>query len=649
MRISDLHIEIIKRCQKSPIFFLKNFGKTKHPSAGVIPLNPFHYQKKALDTFRKERFVIFRKTRQAGASKISGAYALWRALFFANKTILIVSRTDEDAMTFLRENIRFLFDHLPPWMRELWAPTKNNEHEMVFPNGSRIRSLTSHPDVLRSNASSLNIIDEAAFIENMGLMWQAGFPTLMHGGSCIVISTVSGVGTWYWNTWEDAKAGTNKFCPLTIEWWDMDWRIDFRDELTGEPRFISPTHEIRKCETPDEIVKYGPYWSPWLEEQWQGLQERGEDYKFRQEVLAEFAGSGNTILDQRVIAYIGTTVDNNYKITKGNQSYEHPVKVGESIIINFGNDDVSSIQKDIGLWVWREPIRPVRAVYEGGKLIKPAIPGHTYFGGVDLMTGRGGDYHALEMFDLDTMEQVAELMMRCLPRDFKYVIDFIGRWYNNAQLVVELNNGGVNTVDDLHMELMYPNLWRDIKFNDKPSNKSGVSVQYGNYGFNTGSSTKPRLNKSLLDHLRADDQGLKIYSSRLHKQLQIYVRKRDKQGRDTNKTEAESGPGNHDDLVMATGLALIGLPSALSYRADGLMPITVDNLSAVQEVSIDSIAGRMDQHVLAPLAGFGEPNIDDTIQRQLLNFANQLGALPLASEMHPVHDKPKYYSIQKSR
>ena len=55
---------------------------------------------------------------------------------------------------------------MPDWMKQVWKPVKQNEHELCFPNGSRIASLTSHPDVLRSNASSLNIIDEAAFYRN---------------------------------------------------------------------------------------------------------------------------------------------------------------------------------------------------------------------------------------------------------------------------------------------------------------------------------------------------------------------------------------------------------------------------------------------------------------------------------------------------
>jgi hypothetical protein len=153
MGFTTQQIDIIKRCQQSCNFFLRNFGKIKHPSAGILPFYPFSYQRNAIKAFRENRLNIFRKCRQAGASKIAGAFALWFGMFYPNKKILIVSRKNDDAMGFLRENIVFPYNNLPEWMKQLWEPQKINEHEIVFPNNSHIQSLTSHPDVLRSHAS----------------------------------------------------------------------------------------------------------------------------------------------------------------------------------------------------------------------------------------------------------------------------------------------------------------------------------------------------------------------------------------------------------------------------------------------------------------------------------------------------------------
>ena len=103
-------------------------------------------------------------------------------------------------------------------MRELWKPETINEHTLAFSNGSSIKSLTSSPDTLRSNASSLNIIDEAAFIDKMEDMWSGGWSTLQHGGSVIIVSTPRGVGNWYWKVWTGAVDKQNDFNPIIINW-----------------------------------------------------------------------------------------------------------------------------------------------------------------------------------------------------------------------------------------------------------------------------------------------------------------------------------------------------------------------------------------------------------------------------------------------
>jgi hypothetical protein len=644
MAFTSAQAQVIRRCKDSTIFFLKNFGKTKHPSAGMLPFNPFGYQRIALKAFRKHRYNIFKKCRQTGASKIAGAYALWFAMFFSNKTILIVSRTDGDAINFLSENIVFLFRHLPQWMQDAWKPIKENEHEIRFPNGSRIKSLTSHPDVLRSNASSLNIIDEAAFIRDMGTMWAAGQPTLIHGGSVIVVSTTCGVGGWYWSTWTDAVAGLNNFNPINIDWWDMDWEIRYRDDMTGEIKVIAPIAGIRDCETPEEIEKYGPKWSPWLEEQYRELQERGEAWKFKQEILAEFVGSGSTIIDAKVLAYLATIISDEFKRVKGLQTYVHPVK-NEHIKINFNGGNRRELDKDEGLWVWRKPNYGMRPVYDGKRIVKHGIPPHRYVIGIDIATGKGRDYFGLEVLDVDAQEQVAEMMIRTLPKYFKLLADYIGRWYNNALMVIERNNGGDAFIDDMRYDLMYPNLWRKTDINDRPTRgQKRNSIKVAEYGFYTGQASKPTLNKALIDYLQPEG-GYKVYSRRLLKQLQIYVRKKDRAGRDTDKTEAEEGPGNHDDLVIGLGLACIGINDAATQISGGLIPFQESMQGDLGIIEGQESHIKLDQTVLAPMGGFVEIPPDVSIPSEIIRFAEQLGALPTSIENMPPVNRQKHKLI----
>lgn len=779
--------EVIRRSQESVSWFLSNFGRLKHSSAGILPFRPFSYQKHAIKCFRKHRLNIFRKCRQcfrgdqmvwgplgpkridsikvgdlvysynsstgrldivpvqevydngemevcevrstsghvsvstldhhyftydgeveaqnltqndrlleindqleidhtrgkidtviktgeiarvydirvpphdnyiidgavvhnSGISKISGAFATWYAMFHSHKTILIVSRRNEDAMGFLRDHIVFLFEHLPPWMQEVWKPVKQNEHEIIFPNGSRIQSLTSHPEVLRSSSASLNIIDESAFIQGMDTMWAAGWPTLQHGGSVIVISTTNGVGGWYWSTWTDAEAKVNGFNPIMVNWWDMDWAIEYKDPLSGEWKRIAPCDGIRKCKDKHEINKYGPYWSPWLEEQYRALQDQGDSWKFDQEILASFVGSGNTVLSKEVLAYIQTTIKEPAQKVKGFQTYVHPVN-REVEEIDFNFDD-----PDEGFWVWHKPVAAKPIKRRGGLVVDSGSAAHSYVMGIDIATGKGRDFSTIEVFDINTMEQVAEFMARCLPREFLKYIDRIGRWYNCALAVVERNNGGDTLIDSMRHDLMYPRIWRKKDINDKPrpqGSKTIRALKVASYGFSTSVASKPTLNKYLIDYIRDAEDSYKIYSSRLLKQLQTYVRKRDRTGRDTNRTEAEEGSGNYDDLVIATALALLGTSDGFILDAGNLMPVgSNSDFKSIAGPSIFSDDGQVNRQksftdhggssLLMPMSLAPDEIPEVSVQRHIDNYTMQLGGIPI-SQGRPIVTPSKYF------
>jgi len=648
--------QTISYCKKSCIWFLSNFVKVRHPNAGILPFKPFAYQKKAIEAFREHRFNIFKKTRQCGISKISGAFALWFAMFNSNKTILIISRTNDDAMGFLRDNIVFPFNNLPDWMKEVWNPDpsnggKLNEHEVVFPNGTRIKSLTSAPNVLRSNASSLNIIDEAAFIRDMDILWTSGWSTLSHGGRAIVISTTNGAGGWYYDTWNDAINKSGVFNPIIVNWWDMDWNIEYVDPLSGNKIRIAPRDNIRECKTQEEIEKYGPYWSPWLENEYRGLQQKNETWKFKQEILADFIGSGNTVIEAGALAQVGKTVTNPIKIVSGIQNYVHPMTgVEEQLNFSFSGEEE-------GLWIWNEPVtfKPDKLV--NGKIVEKGRNAHSYVMGVDLATGKGRDYSAIEVFDIDTMEQVAEMMVRCLPTEFTKFIDRIGRWYNTALAVVERNNGGDIVIDLLKLEYCYPRLWRRKEVNDRPSagnNHRQKPLKVKAYGFSTQGNSKPTLNKYLMDYIRSDDSGYIIKSDRLFKQLNTYVRKRDSSGKDTDKTEAESG--NYDDLVISTGLAFIGSNDSYVTDAGNLIPAANGMSLSFEGTTIMSndyiVKNQKDfiekggNQLIAPMSSDIDDAPETAIQRQLDAYTLELGAIPMVNG-RPIIVPNKSFYVKK--
>jgi len=635
-------IKVIKRCQKSPAFFCDNFAYVKHPKLGKIPFRLFSYQKKCLAQFLKNKYNIFRKVRQCGASTISGAYALWYGMFHNNKTILIVSKRDLDAMEFLNKHVKFVFDNLPEWMKNLWVVTQKNEHTLAFANGSVIRSLTSSPDTLRSNASSLNIIDEAAFMPHMDAMWASGQPTLQHGGSVICISTANGIGNWYWKTWTEAVDKENDFNPILINWWDMDWRLEFTDELSGEYTIIAPTDRIRSCKDEKEKEKYGPYWSPWLETQYRQLATRGSDHKFRQEILAEFIGTGNTVLSRAALLHVQDTVEAAKELgcqTIGMADYVNP---------NTGEMETLDFQEEMMIWKPPYTKKMAKKAIETAKFagVLQDLPeadkrAHAYVIGADTSTGEADDYSSIEVFDIDTQEQVAELKIKALPKTFAKMIDFVGRWYNNAFVVPERTGIGASVCIELDHDLLYPNLYRHKKV------AASLKVRYQQIGYPTNNVTKPALVKQLQDNIGPG--GWDIKSPRLYHELCIFI------NLGAGKYGAEVGEGNHDDLTIATALALVGVKEAAHRERLTIAPINniefapqlIDKNAAIKKTN--ELAFQGGRNLLPPVSKSsevytGKPNK----QEELAKFMVQLGGIPLGKDKRvPNNIKQETVSYKK--
>src|SRR5262249_21749285 len=71
------------------------------------------------------------------------------------------------------------------------------------------------------------------------------------------------------------------------------------------------------------------------------------------------------------------------------------------------------------------------------------VPGRRYFMGADPADGNPtSDPSALEVLDAQTGEEVASLVGRFEPATLAAHIDTVGRWYNNAPVLVERNNHG---------------------------------------------------------------------------------------------------------------------------------------------------------------------------------------------------------------
>jgi len=208
-------INEFKRCKEDPAYFISNYIKVTHPVRGLVLFKLYPFQLDILNALESHRFNILRKFRQAGCTTISAAYSLWMAVFEKHKSIVILSKGDSESTEVL-DRIKIMYDELPAFLKP--KIVEDNKHTLKLSTGSVIKSRPSGKQSGRSLAGSFLIIDEAAFIDNIDTIWAAVYPIISTGGRAFVLSTVNGVGNWYHNVYLDAKAKTNAFNCIDINW-----------------------------------------------------------------------------------------------------------------------------------------------------------------------------------------------------------------------------------------------------------------------------------------------------------------------------------------------------------------------------------------------------------------------------------------------
>jgi len=222
-------------CAKDPVFFMRQYCYIQHPKKGKIKFNLFPFQEDSLTELRDNRYSVILKSRQLGISTLSAGFALWSMLFKEDFNVLVIATTQEVAKNLVTK-VRVMHDNLPSWLKG--NIEADNKLSLKFKNGSQIKAVSSATTGARSEALSLLIIDEAAFIRNIEEIWIASQATLSTGGGAIVLSTPNGVGNWFHQTWADAEAEVNGFHTIKLHWTvhperDQDWR-DQQTQLLGE-------------------------------------------------------------------------------------------------------------------------------------------------------------------------------------------------------------------------------------------------------------------------------------------------------------------------------------------------------------------------------------------------------------------------------
>lgn len=264
-RNKQLHVNEIVKCGKDPVYFIETYCKVQHPTKGTVPFKMYEFQKECIEQFIENRFNIILKSRQLGISTVSAAYCVWLALFYRDKNILVIATKLQTAVNFIKK-VKKMLESLPPWM--MFVQYEHNRQEVRLSNGSIIQASTTSGNAGRSEALSLLVVDEAAFIANFEELWTSVYPTLSTGGNAIILSTPNGVGGLYYDLYTAAEARKNDFNPIKLSW-------DLHPERDDK----------------------------WFEEQSRQL---GSRKRVLQELLCQFIGSGDTFIQNEEMLWLNS-------------------------------------------------------------------------------------------------------------------------------------------------------------------------------------------------------------------------------------------------------------------------------------------------------------------------------------------------------
>lgn len=306
------NVEITK-CADDFNYFCHKYVKIVHPRRGLLPFITYSYQRNVIKRYDDNRFCIISKFRQGGLTTVTVIWALWRCLFRMDETIMIVSKTDREAIA-AGEIAKRAMGELPKWMQS--EMSKENDHQRFF-NDTGCKLFFCSPEAARGRSITYLIIDEAAFIAGMDKFWNDIFPTIAAGGNVIVISTVNGVsgtGGWYYKMYTGAIADQNDFHVIDLDYWKHP---DYNDE-----------EWVRLIKTQ--------------------LGEKG----WAQEVLRDFMGGGNSFIPAEIL-----------KELERNTLEIEPIRI---LFSEWGNKtgrtkSAETVEKG-ALYIWREPV-PGRRVY----------------------------------------------------------------------------------------------------------------------------------------------------------------------------------------------------------------------------------------------------------------------------------------------
>ena len=497
-------------------------------------------------------------------------------VYFAEKYYKIVS-LDEGFITiklfdFQKDIVRAITDHRRVAVNTSRQAGKTTTaaviilHYILFNEHKRVALLANKGDAAREILERIKQAYEAlpAWLQQGVVTWNKGSISLENGCSVIAAATSSSAirGKSVALLYIDESA--------FVEGWDEFFAAVFPTISSGKTTKLLFTstpnglnHYYKICmgaqadPTSEEYNGYQyievPWWEvPGRDEEWKKEILRGMDFdmeKFAQEFCCSWIGSSGTLISGAVLK---TLVNKTPK---------------------FESDGLRIYEEKTG--------------------------NHNYVLIADVSRGKGLDYSAFHVIDVTEMpyKQVATYRNNMVtPLDYSTVIHTISRRYNNASILVEINDIGAQVADSLFFD--YEN--ESILYTENAGARGKqVSMGFGkdvsrDRGIRTTKTVKA-VGCSILK-LLIEQRKLIINDHETIRELSTFSKK---------NTSYEAEPGNHDDLVM--GLVLFAWLSDQKYFKE---LTDIETLKELRDLTDEQIEQNL---VPFGFADFGEVEEERTV------------------------------------
>jgi len=500
----------------SPLLFLEKNAVFDLPGHGEVSCKHlYYYQKQILLDFQNHKKIVLTKSRQVGLSTLTSLIFFWKAVNYPAQNLLIISKDGTASGEFL-EKVKTNVKYIPNWIGI--SIKKNNVKSLELTNKSKILSFARSRNAGRSFTGTMAVLDEAAFYQTESIIngiVASVVPTLQRvSGTLFVISTPNGTtgeGKWYYEqvqTLRNAGGVDGDAVLYDIRWWmcpDIDGAPpykgynDYLKELERRDYWHNKDVFNEACEYFKPIAE-NPKGNPWLKFAY----ETEGEVLYRQEILQDFVVMGNSVFSKTTLEKVQEKVLN-------------PIKEGDLGKRNWK-----------GLWYWVLPEK-----------------GHRYGIGQDVAKGTADDSTAIQVVDLDTGEQVAEYLGRISTKEAARLVNDLGKYYNNAYIIVECNSIGEAVFNELYYNYNYENMYKMKKTNKH--DKTQVWT-----GWMTTVKTRELITDCFIDYMADDDYWplFHPHSQRLVDQMKTWVWA----GGRPDHTE-----NSHDDDIMAMAILLYNL------------------------------------------------------------------------------------------